>query len=121
MDIPSNAVIMSTEPIPNISPDQWLQIHNNCENDSDLADALAGAWNESGWLMHLVDEDSCNIELEQKFNGWWDLQVFLINKIKSLEPQGISSEKLPFIEILTPFMNRHGYTNGGGWWIRDLN
>lgn len=121
MDISDNAIILTSEPIPDMTPSEWLQFHNNCESDSNLANALAGAWNQSGWLMHEISEDCCTADMEQRFHEWWKLQAYLVQKIKILEQvenPNIILDDLPYEKIVAPFMEHNRYRFCCGWWLQ---
>ncbi len=123
--IPDDVVIMSREPLKDISPEEWRKMLSIDNSEARLADALAGAWNQSGWLMHDLDDDDCTSEMELKSEAWNALEKELIEKvIKILEKDNAEgrgpfvTSNAPFLEVVLPFMERNGYRNGNGWWVK---
>jgi len=53
--------------------------------------------------------------MKARFEAWWALQEELVKKVAEL----LQCEfKPPYIELVTPFMERNGYRDGHGWWMK---
>jgi hypothetical protein len=95
-------------------------LNNNCESEIDLANALAGAWNQANWLAFDCDEEDCPKETIALCNAWFDLEIKLIDKVKEIlqeEYQDASLQDISPYQMIKPFMERNGYLDGRGWWI----
>jgi len=103
---------------------EWL-----CEFNTEvgLAIALAQADMKVGWLMHeLNDPDSNYISnVEIRFDEWQELYIELHTKIldimKKENKSGIAKHNLSETRghyVILPFMERNGYRDGSGWWVR---
>ncbi|MEG0473525.1 MAG: hypothetical protein RR588_14430 [Solibacillus sp.] len=114
--VPSEGTaVMWNEPLVGISAAAWRVKLGEEYTDEVLADALAGAWNESGWLGHGIDDDDCTPEIEAAYDEWFALEQELIQKIATR--QNCDCET-PHIKLVTSFMEQNGYRDGGGWWIK---
>lgn len=113
--------IMRSEPLPNITTEEWMAINNYCETESDLANAYAGASNMFWWLEdEMYDEDVTQEEIES-YKDWKRLLTELDEKIISVlrkENLNIDFSNIGLKE-LTPFMSRNGFFDGNGWWIKN--
>ena len=102
------------------------------ENSTDkyLAEIFAKTSNQTGKLFHMVDDPESSFEENEKYleesNLWWDFYIELFEEIKarlikSNEENGTAyvTEDASFRKIATPFMERHGYRDGCGWWIKQ--
>lgn len=106
---------MGSEPLAGVSADEWRAKFGENSTDEELATALAGAWNESGWLGHDLDDDDCTPEIEAAYKEWSALEQELIQKIASHLNHKCET---PYIKLVTPFMEQNGYRDGGGWWVK---
>jgi len=113
--LPEGTVIMGSEPLAGVSADAWRNMLGDDYTESALATSLAGAWNEAGWLMDEADDDDSTAEIKAKYESWRALQVELIGNVAAI----LQCEcETPYIKLVTPFMERNGYHDGGGWWVR---
>lgn len=116
----SDYVIMAKEPLESVVPNDVRQWLKEDYSEQHLADAFADVSNKNSWLMHDADEDWTVLEI---LDGWHKLYDELYAKIIEI----LSSENL--IEnpnkgthyIVNPFMERYGYRDGGGWWIKEID
>ena len=113
---PEGMVVMGSEPLTGISADEWRAKFGENPTDEELATALAGAWNESGWLGHDLDDNDCTPETETAYKEWSALEQELIQKIASRLNRKCET---PYIKLITPFMDQNGYRDGGGWWVKN--
>lgn len=117
-------VIMGEEPLKGISPAEFQKMVEPITTTQALADAFAGASNEFWWVEdNEYDFEEGTPEYEQATaltDAWHSLlekyeeQIFNI-----LRSEGIEIPSAGQIVVLAPFMERYGYIDGGGWWIRS--
>jgi len=126
--LPENAVIMISPPLKGYIPNdvrEWLS-HNNTENG--LAEAFANVSNLVGWLGHeLCDPDNPYIaKTEEAYKEWDVLETALRDRIFTvLQEENASGKYNHMISIqggwhyvVLPFMERNGYRDGCGWWVK---
>jgi len=103
----------------------WL-----CENDTelDIATALAQANMKVGWLMHdLNDPDTEDLSrAEDAYEEWRALYIEIKDKVvailKDENDSGKAHHNLAenrFHYLVMSFMERNGYRDGSGWWVRE--
>lgn len=125
LQTPENAVILFSEPLKDWTVDDmrtWLSQHTE---ENDLATAMSLVSMKTGWLMHLTDDEGGEIYSED-FHKWWDLEKELYSKILSIMEQenesGVANYDLLKVGLhyrIEPFMNRNGYRDGAGWWVKN--
>jgi len=102
----------------------WL---SEFDTEAGLAIALAQADMKVGWLMHeLNDSDKRDVSgVRIAFDDWRELykelHARIITIMKDENESGISKHNLDETRghyIIMPFMERNGYRDGSGWWIR---
>ena len=103
---------------------EWL-IANNTEHN--IAVALAQSNMKKGWLMHdLCDPDTTDLpRVRLAYNEWRELYEELHARIFSIMEKendlGVASHNLSETRghyVIMPFMERNGYRDGSGWWVR---
>ena len=119
----NNYLVMDTEPFLGFMPEdfrRWLQEHTS---ESELASAMMQVSTKVGMLMHECDEDHW---ANYAFEEWADLETEIVEKIRRIlamenQTKGTNHQLdgvgLHF--VIKPFMERHGYRDGSGWWIKD--
>ena len=122
--LPENTLILTTEPFVGFMPSDlriWLADHNT---DTDLASALAEVNDHVGLLGHELDEVE-DRWLLYAFESWREVELELYDLIfDSMEKSNqrgeteynLSQEGLYY--RVKPFMERNGYRDGSGWWIK---
>ena len=119
----NNYLVMDTQPFLGFMPEDirlWLQAHNR---ESDLASAMMQVSTKVGVLMHECEGDPwADYALEE----WLDLENEIAERIKgilALENQtkgtGHRLDRAGLQILIRPFMERNGYRDGSGWWIKD--
>ncbi len=124
MKIPENTVVLCSEPLKGWSVDdmrKWISQHSE---ESDLAKAMSLVDMKTGWLMHLTDDEGGEVYSEEA-HQWSVLAREVYSKIFSiLEKEneiGIANHDLSKAGLhwkIEPFMNRNGYRDGAGWWVK---
>ena len=92
---------------------------------TDLAELLAEVGKKTGILGHELDEFD-DPWLLYAFEEWWDLEKEIYAKIvSSMERSNERGEtdydlSTPGLRYLVkPFMERNGFQDGAGWWIKS--
>lgn len=115
LKLPEGTVIMGSEPLAGISAEEWRNMLGNDYTEPALATSLAGAWNEAGWLIDEADDDDSTSEIKARYETWWALRVELVENVAAI----LQCEcQTPYIKLVKPFMERNGYRDGGGWWVK---
>jgi hypothetical protein len=114
--LPEGTVVMGSEPLAGISAASWRAKLGEKYTDEELASALAGAWNKSGWLGHDLDDDDCTPEIKAAYEEWSALEQELIQKVALRINRKCET---PYSKLVTPFMKQNGYRDGGGWWVKE--
>ena len=103
---------------------EWLSEFNT---ESGLAIALAQANMKVGWLLHeLSDPDKRYVSrVIIVFDDWRELYEELHSRIIAiLKEENESGKAKHNLEetrghyVIMPFMERNGYRDGSGWWVR---
>ena len=99
-------------------------------SDDTVATILAGVSNEVGWLMHELDDPDNDEELvstyRSLFDSWYALERDLVAEvIRRLEEENQTTGTKYLTSgigthyIIKPFMERNGFIDGAGWWIKE--
>ena len=99
-------------------------------SDDTVATILAGVSNEVGWLMHELDDPDNDEELvstyRSLFDSWYALERDLVAEvIRRLEEENQTTGTKYLTTgigthyIIKPFMERNGFIDGAGWWIKE--
>ena len=123
-------IALCSEPLDGFSPTQVRSMFERYTSDDTVATILAGVSNEVGWLMHELDDPDNDEELvstyRSLFDSWYALERDLVAEvIRRLEEKkqttgtkylttGIGTHY-----IIKPFMERNGFIDGAGWWIKE--
>lgn len=124
--IPEGTVVMCKEPLPDISPKEMWSICSQLKKTQEIVNTFAAASNEFWWIEDNVYDyeegtedykEACRITDE-----WKQLLVSLQEKVVQLakeEKLMKRDEKYPCaISSLSPIMEKYGYQNKQGWWVR---
>lgn len=116
--------VMAKEPIPDMSAAEVKEYFADKHTEKDLADAYAIVHNKFWW----VEDNEYDYEEgtpEHKAacaitDEWGALMDEYKNRIfEILTSEGVTIPATGQIKVLEPFMARHGYSDGNGWWIKD--
>ncbi len=120
--ITSDIVVMGSEPIPGLSPEDIRRWYASHQDEKGLASALAAVSNKF-WRVedNEYDYEEGTPEYEESVritNEWGVLMDELQDKIFDiLKTEHVHIPRTGRIEVLKPFMERNGYYNGNGWWV----
>ena len=116
--------VMTKEPIPDISAADLKAYFANRHTEKDLADAFAIASNKFWWVEDDVYDYEEGTPEHKTARAVTDEWRALMEKYESrifeiLTGEGVIIPKTGTIKVLEPFMARHGYANGNGWWVKE--
>lgn len=119
----NSVFIMGSEPYPNVTPEDIRTRFHGCLSEQDIADAFAICSNKFWWVEDNVydyaEGTPQHAEARAITDKWCELmeeyeqQIFTI-----LRSEGVDIPECGRIVVLAPFMERHGYKDGGGWWVK---
>lgn len=119
----NDIVIMRNDPLPNKTPTDVRNYFAERKTEKDLADAYAISHNKFGWVeddAYDYEEGTPEYEAARVIVDEWgalideyEERIFMI-----LRGEGIKIPKTGRIKVLKPFMERHDYIDGNGWWIK---
>lgn len=115
---PKGAAVLMGDPLPELTAKDFADGLDDSLSDHDLAEAIALVWSKTGHLMYLAEEDEAfNAELEE----WFGLEEDLCKKaIEALVHEGRDIDNSHGLHgKVAPFMERNGYRDACGWWVRD--
>lgn len=119
-------VAMGTEPAPELSANDVRHSFMNKHSEKDLADAFALASNQFFWVEdeeYDFEEGSPERQRACHITDEWGA---LMDEYKErifaiLSNEGVDIPKTAQIHVLIPFMERNGYIDATGWWIKETD
>lgn len=116
--------VMAEEPIPNMSAAEVKAYFADKHTEKDLADAFAIVHNKFWWVEdneYDYEEGTPEHKAACAITDEWGalMDEYEARIFEILRNEGITIPKTGRISVLTPFMARHGYSDGNGWWIKD--
>ena len=122
-------VIMAGDPLPEVSLEEMWDVANNLKGTQELVDAFAGAFNKFWWVEDDVyDFEEGTEEYENTCaitDAWAELMDSLEERlIQIAKAEGLMSEDEEHphsIVALSPIMEKYGYRDGRGWWVKADN
>ena len=124
--IPEGTVVMCKEPIPDISPKEMWSVCSQLKKTQEIVNAFAAALNEFWWVEDKVYDYEEGTEDYKKActitDEWKEILDYLEDKVvqRAKEEKLMKrDEKYPrAISSLSPIMEKYGYQNKQGWWVR---
>jgi len=116
--------IMAIEPIQNMNASEVRAYFADKHTQKDLADAFAMTSNKFWWVEDNVYDYEAGSPEQQAALAVTDEWGALMDEYESricgiLTAEGVVIPKIGKIKVLEPFMKKHGYINGRGWWIKE--
>ncbi len=116
-------VIIVGDPAPNLTLEEAEQIAKNIKTEKDLAEIFAAVDNKARWLnANIYDYDEGTEEYSKAceiVDKWFLLADELeAQTFEILKSENVKIPKTGQIKVLIPFMERNGYRDGRGWWIK---
>lgn len=117
MTPPERTVVQDGDPLPGVAARDIADRLGDSPSECSLAEAIAVACGKAGHLMHLVEEDD---GLAEELGEWSELEERLWRMaLDALARDGVAPGKGPgMMRIIAPFMERNGYVDASGWWVR---
>lgn len=116
--------VMVNEPCPGMTAEDFRSKYANMTSEKELADAYAIASNQFWWVEDdLYDYDEGTPEYKSALDNvvsWkkilqeYENEVFAI-----LKSESVAIPDTGRIKVLIPFMERNGYADRSGWWIKE--
>lgn len=120
--------VLCGEPLQGYSPDDINCLITDSMTEYEIAIIQAEVHNKIGNMMHELDSVEGNEydKLKKDFKAWEniDKKLFsmIVNILKKENETAGSNHVLSGIGtyyIVKPFMERNGYIDGSGWWVKD--
>ena len=116
--------IMGAEPCPNLTAEELRLKYANITSEKELADAYAISSNQFWWVeddIYDYAEGTPEYKLALDITAAWQkvLQKYEEKVFSILKGEGVTIPDTERIKVLIPFMERNGYTDRSGWWIRE--
>lgn len=118
------AVVMTSDPLPDMSAeDMWKTVEKDLTSQ-ELADAFAGAHNKFIWVEDDIYDFEEGTERHKKayavYSAWkqiyMHLETLVISRAKA---EGLFlHEQRGLLKQIEKFMEKYGYRDGNGWWVR---
>lgn len=113
-----------SEPTPSKTAADVRSYFDERKTERDLADAYAISHNKFWWFEDdLYDYEKGTPEykaVRATVDEWGELLDGYKEKIFAiLRSEGVIIPETGHIEVMRPFMERNGYVDGSGWWIKD--
>lgn len=121
---PANAVIMAENPTGDMTIEEMQRQAAAAITERELAEAFALAENKAWWIgdneYDYEEGTPEHMEACRITDAWFAVADSLKERIFSvLRKEGISIPESEQIKVLTPFMERNGFRDGRGWWVKE--
>lgn len=118
-----NVYVMYHEPIINMSVDDIRNLLSENNDIQVLVDTFAAVHNKAWWVEDDVYDFEEGTEEYKKAceikDEWFRLMDELLEKIFCIiRSEGVIIPEANQNEIIAPFMEKYGYFDGNGWWIK---
>ena len=115
--------IMAEDPAKNLTIEYAKERSHIVWEESDIAELYANVDNRAWWIADEEDdyeEGTTEYQMARETTDkWFAVKKILREKIFDiLRGEGVLIPKTGQIEVLCPFMERNGYKNCAGWWIK---
>lgn len=123
MNQPEDMIIMAEDPAKNLTIEYAKERSHIVWEESDIAELYANVDNRAWWIADEEDdyeEGTTEYQMARETTDkWFAVEKILREKIFDiLRGEGVLIPKTGQIEVLCPFMERNGYKNCAGWWIK---
>ena len=119
----NKTVIMGGDPAPGFTIEKMRALAKLASTEWEIADAFAVASNKAWWVEDKkYDYEEGTEEYKNVciiIDDWFDVSDMLKEKIFTiLRSEGVSIPDKGQIAVLSPFMERNGYRDYQGWWVK---
>ena len=116
-------VIMGGDPAPDVTIEDIRILAERASTEREISDAFAVASNKAWWVEdNEYDYEEGTEEYKQACritDDWFEVSDILKGKIFDiLRGEGVSIPDKGQISVLSLFMERNGYRDGRGWWVK---
>lgn len=115
IEVPKALYVLATEPVPDLTAEQFVSEFPSDMNDKQLATMLATVWNEAGWLLDELEEDDCPNEVVERCHGWEMCQKSLVEQVANRI--GKQPPERGWYRFIKPFMEQNDFQASNGWWV----
>ena len=117
-------IVLGSDPLPNVTPGEVRTWYLQHHNESGLASAFAASSNKAWWVEdNIYDYEEGTLEHKEACaitDAWFEAMDELEQEILDiLRSEGVKIPEAGRISVLRPFMERHGFIDRGGWWVRN--
>lgn len=121
-----NILIMASEPLANMTPEKMLENISHIESVQQLVDIYAGVHNKFWYIeddIYDYEEGTKEYTIaKEKAEKWADimeqLEKCIIVNAKKENLMVERQESSGLIKQLIPFMEKYGYKDCNGWWVK---
>ena len=115
--------VMAKEPIPDVSAEDVKEFFADKNTEKDLADVFAITSNKYWWVADNVydyEEGTPEHKIACEIADAWGALMDEYEKriLEILATEGVIIPKTGRIKVLACFMERYGYENRNGWWVK---
>ena len=123
MNQPEEIIIMAEDPAKNLTIEYAKERSQIVSKEADIAELYANVANRAWWIADEEDdyeEGTTEYQIAREMTDkWFAVEKILREKIFDiLRGEGVLIPKTGQIEVLCPCMERNGYKNCAGWWIK---
>ena len=118
--------IMAEDPTPEITPQDIKCQYSLPLAENELAEVFAITSNKFWWMEDIVydyDEESPEYKQAKALVTEWQslMELYEVQIFGILESEGVVIPERGQIDVLIPFMERNGYEDCAGWWMKKTN
>lgn len=117
--------VLTSEPLQGCTVEEIRNTLDNDNSEETLALTYALVSQKAGWIEDDLYDEPPIPGIEQRYQQWADLKKDLLERIfETLKSEDVEAYKrlvednMGFQHVITPFMNRNGFRDACGWWIK---
>ena len=119
----NKTVIMGGDPAPGFTIEKMRVLAKLASTEREIAYTFATVSNKAWWVEDNKYDYEEGTEEHNKacriIDEWFEVSNILKEKIfKILRSEGVSIPDKGQIAVLSPFMERNGYRDDQGWWVK---
>lgn len=122
-EVDKNFIVIGSEPYLDVTLEMVEIAEKECETELELATLFAIAENKAWWIEDEEYDFAEDTEEHRQAVAKTELWFALVEKLRKrifciLQSEGVEIPSTGQITVLEPFMERNGYKNGQGWWVK---
>ena len=123
VNILPGTVILAGDPAPDLDIKKARELIYQISSEQELADLYADVSNKAFWIedeeYDYEEGSEEHIKACQITDEWFDEEGRLREMIfYLLRSEGIETPEYGYMPVLSIFMERNGYRDGNGWWVK---